>query len=156
MALSNQTTMADSTLNSPLHQIAVSWSRLVHPRHDAFGPSSAIGGTSESAQHSVEFVISLQLFAEDHMILEAWLELPLGRRTIFPRQPLTCRATLGGAMLHVDCFHDERRLITASIHEDGRIAYARSDLLAEAGFTGGAYDPPTVNQISTSRDVASA
>lgn len=138
------------------HQFEVRWSSLVHARHDTFGMNDE--GTEEcgDGHRTVVFVFSIQLLAEDRAIFEAWLEFPKGRRMVLPRQPLSCVTSHDKAMLHVDCTLDGRRLIVLSISDDGRIAYAQSDLMAEAGFRGGTYDPPTARQLKAGRGAASA
>lgn len=134
----------------------VCWSSLVHARHDTFNDGADYDSGNGASHRRIDLVFSVQLLAEDHAIFEVWLEFPNGRRTILPRQPLPCRTMHDNSMLHVDCEHRTKRLLSVSLHDDGHIAYAQSDLLAEAGFTGGAYDPPTIRTLDAARDAASA
>ena len=73
----------------PPRQLEVRWSSLVHPSHDA----GSLGGSIEptrgrgSKAYRIELVLGIQLIADDHVVLEAWLERPGGRRTILSRQP---------------------------------------------------------------------
>lgn len=146
----------DASLAVTLRHFEVCWSSLVHACHDSFDDGSDSGSADCTGHRRIDLVFSVQLLAEDHAIFEVWLELPNGRRTILPRQPLPCRTMHDDSMLHVDCEHEAKCLISVSLHDDGHIAYAQSELLAEAGFTGGTYDPPTIRTIATARDAASA
>jgi hypothetical protein len=128
----------------------VRWTRLTYSALE-----SATNGRPRHHEPQA-LVLSMQLLPDDHAVLEAWLEHPGGRRQVLDRAPFPCRATVDQDMIHLDCTHDGRRLLALTIDGEGEIAYARSVLLADAGFSGGSFDPPSLRPVTVAASVASA
>lgn len=110
-------------------------------------------------------MLDVEIIARDRAMIEAWVETAHGRRSVLPRQLAGISCMLAGSMLHVDAFADgDERAILAAIsvmiddHDDfgGRILYARTPLLAKAGFHPGSCDRPSLKRLESRRHVASA
>ena len=123
---------------------------------DGFGVNSPDMGTNNHRPSRIDFVLSIQLLEEDHAIFEAWVELPNTRKTVFSSQPLSCSVSFDEMFLHIDCTYEKKRLIALSISDEDVIAYAQSDLLREAGFKGGRFEPPSLRRFNSESEVASA
>lgn len=136
--------------------IEVRWPSLVSSPFDAFGVCEAHGTSPPRSHGRIELVLSIQLLASDHAMLESWIDLPKGRRTILPHQPLAICTSMEYGQLHLDCEHEGECVIALSLSQDHDILYARSNLPARAGFAVGSYDPPTIRRIEIEREVASA
>ena len=132
------------------------WTRLVHERLETTGSGDVPDAVTQPTHQPQALVLSIAVLADDHAIFEAWLERPGGRRTVLSRQPLPCRITSEGSMHHLDCTHEGRRIVALTLGAGGEVAYARSDLLAAAGFAGGSYDPPSARRLDARHDAASA
>ena len=137
--------------------LEVRWSSLQHARFDRFnaagGQEYADGGT---AHRRVELVVAIQFLGRDRVMLESWLELPQARTSICSRRSIACAATIDGDLRHIDCRHDEQRLLALTLAGDDAVIYAQSDLLSAAGFAGGTYDPPTARTAHIARKAVSA
>lgn len=136
--------------------LEIRWSSLNCLEPEGFGICSPEQVANNHRPRRIDFVLTIQLLEEDHAIFEAWVELPNTRKTVFSRQPLTCCVSSDETFLHIDCIYEEKRLIALSITDDDVIAYAQSDLLLEAGFKGGRFEPPTLRRFNSDREVASA
>ena len=136
--------------------LEICWSSLNYHELEKFGVSSSDKGANNHRPRRIDFVLTIQLLEENHALFEAWIELPNMRKTVFSRQPLTCCVSSDETFLHIDCTYEKKRLIALSITEDGVIAYAQSDLLLEAGFKGGRFEPPTLRRFNSDREVAFA
>ena len=92
-------------------------------------------------------------------MIEAWTESPELQKTVLHRQPVRCEIVQDSRFVHLDAIADDgdrwlRLTLNADelhINEVGdrfadtaRPVFAQCDLLAEAGFAAGAFDPPTL------------
>ncbi|MCZ6834870.1 MAG: hypothetical protein O7G85_03775 [Planctomycetota bacterium] len=139
----------------PRH-LEIRWSSLVHPRFESGNLSGAPRQGDMAKPYHVILTLGIHLIEQDHVVLEAWVEGPKGRHTIFSRQPLSCQAKFADGMLHLDCVNKDQRLLALTLNKDDTIVYAQSDLLEQAGFKGGSFDPPSIRRLSAQRDAASA
>jgi hypothetical protein len=95
----------------------------------------------------LEFVLSVQPLDHSHAMIEAWLESRGDRlRTIHPARQHRCQTTDGSGMLHIDARNEHGECLAmlslASRGDREDLLYARTVLLAQAGFVAGGYDAP--------------
>jgi len=115
----------------------------------------------------ISFTLAIDVMDGHHAVIEAWTESPAQRMTIFQRQPVRCEIAHDDRFVHLDASGEdgERWLrVTIMIDELGdqfggefnntprdepnrpiRPVFAQCGLLAQAGFAGGSFDPPTLN-----------
>ena len=156
MPLTRHEKLTDSPRIPMNRFLEIRWSSLNCLELEGFGVSSSDKVANNYRPCRIDFVLSIQLLEEDHAIFEAWVELPNTRKTVFSSQPLACSVSSDETFLHIDCTHEKKRLIALSITDDDVIAYAQSDLLLEAGYKGGRFEPPTLRRFNSGSEVASA
>jgi hypothetical protein len=107
-----------------------------------------------------EIVLSLHFVDHGHALIEVWLHASRSdkrAKRLLKRRPATCVVTQADGMLHVDASLDGRRALALSIDDEAdRLSYAQCPLLADLGFPGGTYHPPTWRRVEAERSVASA
>lgn len=114
----------------------------------------------------VDFVLSVEPISPNRAMAEAWVESAGHRRSILTRQSVRCVMTCDNRVANLELSREtsdgDERLAALTLHIDMedqvslRPLYARTPLLAEAGFAGGTYDPPTIRHIVAHRAVATA
>ncbi len=156
MPLTRHEKLTDSPRIPMNRFLEIRWSSLNCLELEGFGVSSSDKVANSHRPCRIDFVLSIQLLEEDHAIFEAWVELPKTRKTVFSSQPLACSVSSDETFLHIDCTYEKKRLIALSITDNDVIAYAQSDLLLEAGYKGGRFEPPTLRRFNSASEVASA
>lgn len=156
MPLTGPDKLTDSTGLPMSRFLEIRWSSLSPLKPDWLGSGHPEESVNNHRPRRIDFVLTIQILEADHAIFEAWIELPKGRKTILPRQPLSCETSSDETFLHIDCKHDGKRLLALSMTSDESTTYAQSDLLAEAGFRGGTFDPPRIRRLEADSKIASA
>ncbi len=122
------------------------WCGLVTCWTDGLG--TGLGG--ELRQGNVALVIVLEPVGHDRAAIEAWVELPGQRRSILAPHVIPVSINLDGTLLHIDC-----PLVSVSLElAENRLLYARTPLLARAGFRAGSADPPTAELLPVASEDA--
>lgn len=114
---------------------------------------------TEGRLERISCVLSVQPLDAQHAAIECWIESGGVRlKTILQSTTRPCSINADAAMTHIDATAaNGTRLLALSInHADQRIVYAQSMLLREAGFGGGAYDPPLLRAMTEDRIAQSA
>jgi hypothetical protein len=135
--------------------IRVQWSATIAAPRDRMKVCADRG----SSVCEVSFVTAIELVSEHHALLEAWIAAPAGERPVLRRQPVTCTIASDDGLLHVDAELEGRCVLALTLETVGegeRVLYARTPLLAEAGFAPGAHDPPIAVLTAEQHDAASA
>ena len=111
----------------------------------------------------VAFTLAVDVLDDQHAMIEAWTEGQEQQKTVFHRQPVRCEIRRDDRFLHLDAIGDDgdRWLrLTIATDESGdqradaaRPMFAQCDLLIQAGFAAGAFDPPTL-QLQPNATVA--
>jgi hypothetical protein len=127
--------------------IEVRWSSLVSAWNDRLGACEDAG-----PRHArVELVLRIEPRAADRAIASSWLELNGARREVLASQEVACIRLHEDGLEHVD-LHERGnghvRLAALSFDARGRVLYAQSPLLAEAGLPGGTYNPPSARNVA--------
>lgn len=143
--------LSDRSTHAVPGRFELRWTRLLH--HTFETP----GTTDIAIRHEPQtLVVSIQVLADDRAMLESWHERSTDRRPVLIRTMVHCRRVIDGELLHLDCEHDGRRLLALTLNAEDEVIYARSTLLADVGFAGGSFDPPTLRRLETNVDAATA
>lgn len=119
--------------------------------------SPRFAGLLAGSHGRIDLAVTLQVELPDAAIVACWLDTPEGRRAVLARRRIPCRIGHDDSMVHIDAADDAQRVLCLTMSRaHDRVVYARTDLLASAGFAGGCYDPPTVALVSARAEVASA
>jgi hypothetical protein len=126
--------------------IEVRWSRLVSAWTDRLGACRESG-----PRHArVELVLSIEPRSRGRAIASSWLELNGTRREVLSEREVVCTHLRADGLDHLD-LHDpsngRARLAALSVDGRGRVLYAQSPLLADAGLPGGSYNPPSLKRM---------
>jgi len=120
----------------------VRWSCHLTRWTDPFG---ALGDTTH-AHGEAQLIVSLHVRPDNTALLSARLELPAGPRSLIDDEAVDCETYFDGTYLHLDAQQTNKRLLALSLDQSDQIIYAQSDLLNDAGFAPGSFDPPTVSR----------
>ena len=117
-------------------------------------PGMDLDGASGHADVAV--VVAVEPVDHQHVILEAWLELPRRRQTLLSRRTRRGQWIHDGRLAHLDVTDDGVHILRATVADEDRLMFAATDLLAKVGFGPGTADPPALRRSMAGRVIASA
>ena len=99
------------------------------------------------------FVLHIELLSQDQAAIAAWIESAHGQEFVLDRRTATALTELENGLLHIDVLEHEGNARMASLSiiasqslQSARVLYARTELLAKAGFAVGSCDPPVLHR----------
>ncbi len=104
----------------------------------------------------VSLILTLERIDERFMLVQLWLSQQHHHRHLLREITVPYTLIQDREFFHLDAFHDERCVVSMTIDADDELIYARSDLLHEAGFTGGSCNAPSLTRLIAGHDIATA
>ena len=136
---------------SALDYIEVSWPAVIDSTTSFLAPLLETQGKSnhQATLTRVAIILSLERVDDQLMLVKLCFEQPPQPRQVL--RTITTPYTLikDDEFWHLDAFHDEKCIASLTIDDEDELIFARSDLLPEAGFTGGTCNVPDITRLIT-------
>jgi len=104
----------------------------------------------------VALIISLERIDEQFMLVQLWFDQQLQHRHLLRKLTVPYTLIRDRELLHLDAYHNEQCIVSMTVDADDELIYARSDLLHEAGFTGGICNAPDITRLITNHNAETA